>query len=427
VRPHNRARCAGPYTPYVTASSSPTERTAELARNLLPEVDELAARLVARISAEDDFYRDSGVVDHAQLLDACRDNLRMVLGQLAENSPMRLDAARAAGRLKAEQGAPLAAVLHAFRLGGRFVWETLLSEAGDHAHEALLHAASDMWAIIDAYSDAAADGFRNTVSERAMRDARSRDMMLAALLDGNLRDTTKLWESSRALRIPHRGTFLVASAEVVDHGVEPLPDIEQRLSELRVRSVWRLDAEAQVGLLSLPSPASERAVSDTFDKLAVSRVGLSNLFGTLEHAAGASHQARLACRCAPPGSAAAVRYDEVPLPLLLVRLPEAGEQLAQQVFGPLLALPHQEQHMLFDTLEAWYAAGGSTTAAASRLYCHRNTVLYRLRRVEELTNRAFTNPVAAAELYVALQAVRLLTSGSIAAERFAVARAMPSG
>jgi DNA-binding PucR family transcriptional regulator len=77
------------------------------------------------------------------------------------------------------------------------------------------------------------------------------------------------------------------------------------------------------------------------------------------------------------------------------------------VFGRLLAMPDDEQSVLLDTLEAWFAAGGSTARAAERLHCHRNTVLYRLNRVGELTNRRITDPQACAELYVGLRAARL--------------------
>jgi DNA-binding PucR family transcriptional regulator len=41
------------------------------------------------------------------------------------------------------------------------------------------------------------------------------------------------------------------------------------------------------------------------------------------------------------------------------------------------------------------------------LFCHPNTVRYRLRRVEELTGRSVDAPRAAAELAVALQALRV--------------------
>ena len=52
-------------------------------------------------------------------------------------------------------------------------------------------------------------------------------------------------------------------------------------------------------------------------------------------------------------------------------------------------------------------AGGSATAAGQALFCHPNTVRYRLRRVEELTGRSVDVPRAAAELTVALQALRV--------------------
>ncbi|WP_406433052.1 PucR family transcriptional regulator [Streptomyces sp. NBC_01589] len=66
---------------------------------------------------------------------------------------------------------------------------------------------------------------------------------------------------------------------------------------------------------------------------------------------------------------------------------------------------------LLDTLHAWFAADGSTAEAARQLHCHRNTVLHRIARIAELTGRVPTRPVDAAELYVALRALRLAGNG----------------
>ncbi|WP_406165340.1 helix-turn-helix domain-containing protein [Streptomyces sp. NBC_00996] len=57
-------------------------------------------------------------------------------------------------------------------------------------------------------------------------------------------------------------------------------------------------------------------------------------------------------------------------------------------------------------MEPWYAAAGSATDAARSLFVHPNTVRYRLRRVEELTARSLSDPRAAADIRVALLAVR---------------------
>jgi len=77
----------------------------------------------------------------------------------------------------------------------------------------------------------------------------------------------------------------------------------------------------------------------------------------------------------------------------------------QRVFGRLLAL--DDRAVLLATVEAWLDAGGSATAAGQALFCHPNTVRYRLRRVEELTGRSVDVPRAAAELAVALRALRV--------------------
>jgi DNA-binding PucR family transcriptional regulator len=46
--------------------------------------------------------------------------------------------------------------------------------------------------------------------------------------------------------------------------------------------------------------------------------------------------------------------------------------------------------------------------AAGQLYCHRNTVFNRIRRIEQLTGRSLARPLDIVELTLALDAVRLL-------------------
>ncbi|EDX25782.1 hypothetical protein SSAG_05613 [Streptomyces sp. Mg1] len=61
--------------------------------------------------------------------------------------------------------------------------------------------------------------------------------------------------------------------------------------------------------------------------------------------------------------------------------------------------------MLLTTLGTWLACQGSTTYAAQRLYCHRNTVSNRLRRLEQLTGRSLSDPAQVVELALAHAAV----------------------
>ena len=63
--------------------------------------------------------------------------------------------------------------------------------------------------------------------------------------------------------------------------------------------------------------------------------------------------------------------------------------------------------LLLRTLEAWYEEDGSAKNAGKVLYLHPNTVRYRIRRIEDLTGHDLNRPKCVAEVYLALQAVRL--------------------
>jgi purine catabolism regulator len=65
-------------------------------------------------------------------------------------------------------------------------------------------------------------------------------------------------------------------------------------------------------------------------------------------------------------------------------LPELSD-LYTQTLGGLIAYDRQNNAGLVSTLDAFFAANGSPKEAAERLGVHRNTVLYRLDRIREIT------------------------------------------
>ena len=91
--------------------------------------------------------------------------------------------------------------------------------------------------------------------------------------------------------------------------------------------------------------------------------------------------------------------------------------LDRAVLGPVLELPPADRDLLLETAHVWLAAEGSSSAAAEQLHLHRNTVRYRLRRLEELTGRDLAKPVDAAEVFIALEGVRVLGLDGNAARR----------
>ena len=87
--------------------------------------------------------------------------------------------------------------------------------------------------------------------------------------------------------------------------------------------------------------------------------------------------------------------------------PDAARQLVERVLGRLITLPDEERTTLLSTVEAWLDARGSAAEAGRVLYCHPNTVRYRLRRIEEQTGRSLDDPRALAELTIALHALQI--------------------
>ena len=106
-----------------------------------------------------------------------------------------------------------------------------------------------------------------------------------------------------------------------------------------------------------------------------------------------------------------LRFDDEPIAVLLVSAPDASLSVARRILGRVLDLPDGDRILLIDTMRIWLAEAGSTSTAASRLHVHRNTVRYRLRRIEELTGRSLTKPRDLADLHVALECARMLDLG----------------
>jgi DNA-binding PucR family transcriptional regulator len=101
-----------------------------------------------------------------------------------------------------------------------------------------------------------------------------------------------------------------------------------------------------------------------------------------------------AARTLTPGQAQVVTIDDRLPEALLSSSPEIARLLVEQSLGRLLELPADERDVLLDTLTAYLAADGSPSRAAEALYCHRNTVMHRLRRIEQVTGRSVADPRA---------------------------------
>jgi hypothetical protein len=387
----------------------PDPEVARLAGLLTQRFDELVDRLTDRIAAEVELYRSDAVVPRAELRRSVRDNFEFMLGQMSTPDAPDLSAPRLTGRLRAQEGAPLPEVLRAYRLGFAFLWEELLGEArraGPAAVGALADTAAEIWSRSDEYAVALTEAYREAVAGRLLSTDRHRSALVEALITGGVTDHGPVWEVAKLLDLPYQGSFLVVVAENTALGADPLVEVEARLQPHDVASAWRLQPDYQVGLVSC-GRRPPAAVLNVLGKLAVARVGISPSFSTVDQTPRALRLARIAMQNLPAGAPGIAQFDDSPLGALVAADPAVARDVVQRVLGRVLALDAEDRTTLLDTVEAWLAAGGSATTAGRALFCHPNTVRYRLRRVDELTGRSIDDPRAVAELAAALQALRV--------------------
>jgi hypothetical protein len=387
----------------VTAGIDADART--LFAEMLDSVDLISSRIVDGILNGEHSYTES-TLELSVLESVVAENVEAILLDLSGSS-RSLEAPRRAGRIKAASNIPMAGLLHAYRLAGLQLWEEMMSRShASSRSEALLRVSSAVWGIIDEYSNAAADAYREVIDDIGRKDQQAKSVTLLTLLEGEAA-SGDIPRMLRALGLNEHATYLVVAAELRGTGEDPMPGIALRLRAAGIPSAWATWKGEFVGLLGCLTDTDTAIATSVIAELAASRIGVSRTFANVTAASDAVTQARLAMQCVPTGDSGVHRYGSAPLDVLLVRDPASAAEIHTAVLGPLTTIDPRDAELLLDTLEAWFAAEGSTSEAAHRIHCHRNTVLHRLAKLSDLTGRSVTRPSEAAELYTALRALRL--------------------
>jgi PucR family transcriptional regulator, purine catabolism regulatory protein len=237
------------------------------------------------------------------------------------------------------------------------------------------------------------------IVERERRRAVGAEL-LAGLVDGRLSGEAAAQPfAERGLDDEPR---IVAAVHLDDGGVDELADLHLRLED---RGIAHLPLRRAPWLLVLLADDDDVIAGLRAEVPPDTPIGLSGPLGRLDRAADAAREAGWAAHAAAAGRPRVVRYgDEAPSLFLPRGLSEARRAVAQ-VLGPLIDYDAAHDAELVRSLRVFLEHNRSWKEAACALHVHKQTLVYRLRRVEELTGRQLADSTSIAELWLALQAL----------------------
>jgi sugar diacid utilization regulator len=392
----------------------------ELMERVAARRDELAQTIVDRLRVELVSYRL--VEGEPEYDDALRFTRASIDGLRSEQvSDEELRRTHTMAQSLTEHGVSLSAIQRSGRVFGSAVWNaireaTRTPEEGDAA----LELGSRVWRHVDVISTAAAHAYLDEVTDRGLLGR----TLMDALLTG--RGETEF--AHRLARTLHLRLGTGHIVIVVRGDGVPVEDVDARPLATRVALDHIVDAARvhlrpaagtillgiRLGDLVALYPVADadevRRVRGDLVELAAAvtvdvGIGMSGYHDRLPDLSIALEEAREAAAIA---FGAGIRGRAVALEDVIVdhmlRSSAHAQRLLDRTLRPLQEYDAAHRAELVETLRAYIATGTNLAKSARMLTVHANTVVYRLRRIRELTGR---DPQATDELMVLYLALKL--------------------
>jgi hypothetical protein len=376
-------------------------------RLLVERVDRaaLADSLMDALVTTIDAYRTFTTEQRAAAHHAVELNIEMLAAWVLEGRepPEEMLAAIGASvRERAGEGVQLEDVLRAYRLAGRVAWSELAALAGPEEHEAVIEGAELSMRFIDHVSTVISRAYFEGAHLLTAEGERGARRLLEAVVAGNPLGPDEQVSAER-MGFPILDAYRPFAACLAGAPVTAQAALAGRLRREGALAVT--EGRRVVGLLHKPLAFHALGVGNTL--LVVDRgetprpelgIGRQEARATLD----------LAIRDGRRGS---VSLDEYALELVLVQAPSAAARVGRRVLGLLLDKPE-----LADTLVTLVENDFDRSATGRALHVHRNTLLYRLKTIEELTSLDLRRATDLALVVLASKARRM--EGLVSAARF---------
>jgi PucR family transcriptional regulator, purine catabolism regulatory protein len=132
--------------------------------------------------------------------------------------------------------------------------------------------------------------------------------------------------------------------------------------------------------------------------------GLSRPFTAGVSLVIARREAQWALSRAAAGGRVLASYDEDQIARWLTSDQTDLQVLVSDVLGEAISYDREHGAEIVPTLRTWLERGRRTPEAAQALHIHPNTLLYRIRRFEEISGRSLASTESLAEVWLALRA-----------------------
>jgi hypothetical protein len=288
---------------------------------------------------------------------------------------------------RARVGVPSASLDRAARLDFTILWEHLLELCGPRDAPLLATRVELVWRIVDEYVGAITSSYE----QETVRLARSERVylrdFLSRLFSRSGRSPETVASVANALRVDAAAPFTVIA--VTD---EHEPQLRSLLSGRRSGKVFEYDKDGLVYVF-WPVDLRDGEVPD-ISALVCGIVDHVDGLGTVPEA---STTAGSLARIASPEDGGPVSAERGWTRLVRGLVDDAGLAFVDDVDRALTVLREAERERIEETVRSFLGCG-SVNVTAQRLFCHRNTILNRLNRFEELTGIDLMVPTQSARL-----------------------------
>ncbi|MFF8764217.1 PucR family transcriptional regulator [Nocardiopsis dassonvillei] len=377
--------------------TAPSDVIPRAAQACLEELESVAWTYVRRVR-ELTGYAET-VIDDAELYGTARATLELLLELLRgrdRHGELRAHSIEV-GRSRARRGIPLESLLRAVRMDFRFLWEAMRAHVAEADFRDFSEEVISIWEAVEVHTTHVQTGYTDEIARMRAELELEHAFLLRHLLSGSGGDTRLNEQAARALGLRPDGVHLVLVANG-NHA----RDFRGWVGQTLPRAVLlRLDG---VEFAIVPAgDAAGDAAGAARETLLGKPVGISPSAHGIGEIAPMWRLARELAEWARPGAAATVEGHWSRL--AGARLGPAAGAFARDVREALGGFTEREVNLQVETVEAYYRTG-SVTEVAQAMFCHRNTVINRLRRFAEATGLDVTRPVDASAAHLALTTLR---------------------